>query len=97
MGRAGSGGDGGAAPVEVLRIVDSEDGDNPVVAVEDSVALATRIQRATGNRRRFSSSEIQRAVFEALRIEHANAHQLGMEMGTRTEAVQNEKDVFSAN
>ncbi|CAK9069021.1 Uncharacterized protein SCF082_LOCUS34643 [Durusdinium trenchii] len=62
---------------EVLRIVDSEDGDNPVVAVEDSVALATRIQRA-------------------LRIEHANAHQLGMEMGTRTEAVQNEKDVFSA-
>lgn len=26
--------------LQVLRIVDSEDGDNPVVAVEDSVALA---------------------------------------------------------
>jgi hypothetical protein len=36
----------------VLRIVDSEDGDNPVVAVEDSVALAAGYTRHRRLRKR---------------------------------------------
>lgn len=37
---------------QVLRIVDSEDGDNPVVAVEDSVALAAGYTRHRRVRKR---------------------------------------------